>query len=265
MTTGNSVMQLETGSGWTRGLKNVLRAEFDGWFGTRAWWVQILIWTLVANGIMIIMLVSEDTPGMLDAIMMFTIFLGIGAPVGVCIIMQEALVGEKQNGTAAWVLSKPVSRAAFIFSKLVANTVGITVTMVLVPGLVCYILMATLGNRVLPAAGFLAGLGVVLVYAFFFLTLTLMLGAIFNNRGAVIGIPLAFAFAQQWIPGLLPATAELIPWVLMVPLNGTNEMSVAASLMTGGQPSSYLAVISTLVASAVFLAVAFSVFQKQEL
>lgn len=265
MTTGNSVMQLETGSDWTRGLNNVLRAEFDGWFGTRAWWVQILIWTLVANGIMIIMLVSEDTPEMMDAIMMFTIFLGIGAPVGVCIIMQEALVGEKQNGTAAWVLSKPVSRAAFIFSKLVANTVGIAITMVLVPGLVCYILMATLGDQALPPAGFLAGLAVILLYAFFFLTLTLMLGAIFDNRGPVIGIPLAFAFTQQWFPGILPVTAKLIPWVLMVPLNNSNELSIAATLMTGGQPSSYMPVISTLAASLIFLVVTFRVFQRQEL
>jgi len=265
MTTGNSNMILETESGWSRGLNNVLSAEFDRWFGTRTWWVQILIWTLVANGILLILLVSEDMPNIFDVVMMFTIFLGIGAPVGVCIIMQEALVGEKQTGTAAWVLSKPVSRVAFIFSKLVGNTTGIAITMVLVPGVVCYLIMATLGNRTLPLPGFLAGLGVVFVYAFFYITLTLMLGAIFNHRGPVIGIPLAFAFVQQWIPGLLPVTARLIPWVLMVPLNGSNEQSIAATLMTGGQPSTWLPVISTLVASLVFLVVTFLVFDRQEL
>ncbi len=265
MTTGNSSMVLETGSGWSRGLNNVLGAEFHHWFGTRTWWIQTLIWTLVANGILLILLVSEDVPNIFDVIMMFTIFLGIGAPVGVCIIMQEALVGEKQTGTAAWVLSKPVSRIAFIFSKLVGNTIGIAATMVLVPGLVCYLILATLGDRVLPLAGFFSGLIVVFVYAFFFITLTLMLGAIFNHRGPVIGIPLAFAFAQQWIPGLIPATADLIPWVLMVPLNGSNELSIAATLMTGGQPSTFLPVISSLVASLVFLVVTFFVFDRQEL
>jgi ABC-2 type transport system permease protein len=265
MTTGNSIMQLETGSGWSRGLNNVMAAEFKRWFGTRTWWVQILIWTAVANGILLAILATEGVQDIMEASMFFTIFLGIGAPIGVCIIMQEALVGEKQTGTASWVLSKPVSRAAFLLSKLVSNTVGIAVTMVLVPGMVCYLLIATMGGETLPIPGFLAGLGVILVYAFFFITLTLMLGAIFDHRGPVIGIPLAFAFAQQWIPGFLPATAYLIPWPLMIPYNNSNELSTAATLMNGGDPSTWLPVISTLAASLVFIVVSFVVFQRQEL
>ena len=49
MTTRNDVFQLQTGTGWKRGLDNLLRAEFGRWFKTKMWWTQILIWTGFIN------------------------------------------------------------------------------------------------------------------------------------------------------------------------------------------------------------------------
>ena len=37
MASGNSAMMMETGAGWTRGLRNMLRGELGAWFGTRTW------------------------------------------------------------------------------------------------------------------------------------------------------------------------------------------------------------------------------------
>ena len=37
MASGNSAMVMETGAGWTRGLRNMLRGELGAWFGTRTW------------------------------------------------------------------------------------------------------------------------------------------------------------------------------------------------------------------------------------
>ena len=44
------------------------------------------------------------------------------------IIMQRVLVREKQQGTAAWVLSKPVTRTAFVISRLTVNSIAILLT-----------------------------------------------------------------------------------------------------------------------------------------
>ena len=44
---------------------------------------------------------------------MYGIFGGMFVAFGVMIIMQRVLVGEKRSGTAAWVLSKPVTRTGF--------------------------------------------------------------------------------------------------------------------------------------------------------
>jgi len=265
MAVGNSAMILETGVGWTRGLKNALRAEFARWFRTRMWWIQILIWAAVVNGISLIVILSSPAAVREEGAMFFNIFLGIAGPIGVSIIMQDVLAGERHAGTAAWVLSKPVSRAAFVVSKLVANAVGVAVTMVLAQGVIGYLIMTFLAHLELSLAGFAAALGAHLVNLLFYLTVTLMLGAIFEARAAVIGIPLAFIFFQQWLPGLWAPLAKVIPYTLAVPLGNDNASSIAIALMTGLQPQTYLPLISALVASVLFVAVALWAFQRQEL
>jgi len=265
MSSGNSVMQLETGTGWTRGLNNLLHGELVRWFGTRQWWVQVLIWAAVANGIpLMAVLGAPDSAGM-ELPMLFNVFLGIGAPIGVCILMQDAIVGEKQSGTAAWVLSKPVSRLAFLTSKLVGNGLGIAATMVLAPGLLMYLASALIMDTTLPPLGFLAGLGAHLANLFFYVGLTLLLGARYDHVAPVIGLPLAFLFAQQYLPGLAPELMHAIPWSLTAPPSGSTEPSVATALMTGVPAVSYLPLVTTLAVAVLCVAGAIWIFHRQDL
>ncbi len=80
----------------------------------------------------------EDAPQARKWRCSYAIFAGLFPAVGVVIIMQGVVVGEKKSGTAAWVLSKPVTRPAFILSKVIANSLGVLVTMVVLPGIVAY-------------------------------------------------------------------------------------------------------------------------------
>ena len=178
--------------------------------------------------------------------------------------MQGTIVGEKQSGTAAWVLSKPVSRPAFLLAKLTANTVGVALTIVLVQGLIAYLLIYLGSGTLLPPLGFLGGLGVQLVHLFFYITLTLMLGAAFSKRGPVIAIPLLFLFVQELLMGFFPILAKLFPWTLVVPPDGSEYPSVAAALMTGSQPLSYLPLATTVGASVLFVALAIWIFDRLE-
>jgi ABC-2 type transport system permease protein len=262
MSSGNSVMVLERGTGWRRGLRNLLRAEVDRWFGTGQWWVQILIWAGVANGIPLIAALSTPDLEGFDMATVFNMLLGVAAPIGVCIIMQEALVGEKRSGTAAWVLSKPLSRLAFLAGKMAANVAGIALTMVLVPGLLMYASSALVMHTALPPLGFLAGLGAHLVNLLFYVGLTLMLGALCDQGGAVIGLPLAFLFSQQFLPGLHPALGHVIPFALI----GGAEPGVTTALMYGVEPAAgYLPLVTTGLAAVLFVAVAIRVFQRKDL
>ena len=119
MSAGNDVFRHRLGTGWTRGLDVLLRAELSGWFRTRKWWVQILVWGAMINGLLLLIAYSDRRAASATLLVeLFTAFMGTFAPIGVAILMQSVLVGEKRSGTAAWVLSKPASRTAFVVAKL---------------------------------------------------------------------------------------------------------------------------------------------------
>lgn len=268
MASGNSAMVMETGAGWTRGLRNLMRGELGSWFATRMWLVQILIWAVTVNLIYLATALSAKDSG-IDAMMIFHIFMGLAGPVGVTIVMQNAVIGEKRSGTAAWILSKPVSRSAFILSKLAANAFGIGVTMVLAQGVIAYVITGLVVGDWLLVGAFLAALGAHFANILFFLTLTLLLGVLFEHPAPVIGIPLGFLFAQNLLgpklAELRPALADILPWTLAVPITGSGRtLSVSMALMAG-QPTPLTALWVALGASALFVVISLLVFRRQEL
>jgi ABC-2 type transport system permease protein len=184
--------------------------------------------------------------------------------------MQNEVVGEKRSGTAAWILSKPISRPAFLVAKLLADALGIAVTMVLAQGVIAYVITGVVVGDWLSPLAFLAALGAHLTNILFYLALTLMLGVLFEHPAPVIGIPMAFLFAQNFLGGQLaqihPALAHVLPWSLAIPVNGggPDAKSVAMAL-AAGQPTPLTAVYVALVAAALFVAIGIAVFQRQEL
>ncbi len=137
----DSELTLVSQRGWRRGFDNLLDNEFGRWWRTRRWWIQSLIWVAVIGFLMgsIIMQGGNDSE---TVTLIYGIFASIFPAVAVIIQMQSSLIGEKSDGTAAWVLSKPASRPAFILAKLVANSLSVLVTTVLIPGLVAYPLLS---------------------------------------------------------------------------------------------------------------------------
>jgi ABC-2 type transport system permease protein len=228
---GNEAFELVSERGWSRGWSNMLRSGLARWFKTRTWWVQCLIWAGLIGGLVSAVALAPDSPPAVDLLTLFAVFAGLFPAVGVVIIMQDALVGEKREGTAAWVLSKPVTRPAFVLSKVVANSLGVLSTMVIVPGLVGYAVLYLTKHFTINPTDFLLALGVMFVSHFFFLSLTLMLGTFFNSRGPVIGIPLAILFLQQNLIGILPVLGFLLPWNLIIPSG--NETTLLISLLQG--------------------------------
>ena len=265
MANGNSMMQLEQGAGWTRGLRTLLRGELGQWFGSRRWLSQILIWALIINGITLAVFFSAPEEAGREGLMVFCIFTGMAPAVGISIFMMESVAGEKRSGTAAWVLSKPVSRAAFLVSKWVANALGAAVTMILAQGLIFFLLMRFVGGVRFAVPGFIAGLAVLLLNLLFYISLTLMLGDRADNPGAVIGPALAFIFGQQYLPSLAPFLRDLLPLRLAMPMNGENAQSIAMALITGGRLPTLLPVVSTALLCTVFVGIALWVFERQEL
>ena len=274
-TTKSGQFQLVEESGWRRGMGNLLQGELSGWFKSRRWLKQILLWLLIINLILFFTTIglseaakeaaaAGEPPPEVETVMLYGVFGGQFVAFGVMIIMQRVIVGEKRSGTAAWVLSKPVTRTAFVVSRLVGNTLGVLLTAVLVPGAVAYLtfgLFTPLGW--LPPLNYLAGMLVISLSAFFWLTLTLMMGTFFEASGGVIAIPMGLYFAMWFLPSVLTPLMYITPVILTVGPGGDFQ-GVATALMNGQAPFSWIPVISAVVFSAIFIAVAIRRFNRQE-
>jgi ABC-2 type transport system permease protein len=261
---GNETFEMVSGTGWSRGLDNMLRSGLARWFKTRSWWVNILIWTGMIAAIVGGVAFSPEAGSFTDLIMIFMVFAGLFPAVGVVIIMQDALVGEKREGTAAWVLSKPVTRQAFLLSKVISNSLGVLVTMVIVPDLIGYAIISFSHHSPLDPLGFLGALVVIFISQFYFLSLTLMLGSFFSGRAPVIGIPLAVLFLQQNLIGALPFLRFILPWNLVIPLGNTNPLVVSLMLRTPIQQE-HLVILGIIVAECIlFVTLALWRFNREE-
>jgi ABC-2 type transport system permease protein len=269
-----AVFDLVDERGWRRGMGNLLKGQFSGWFESSRWWRHSLIWLTAINLILFFTTIglqqatkdavaAGEAPPEVETIMLYGVFGGMFVAVGVMIIMQSVIVGEMRSGTAAWVLSKPVTRTAFVVSRLIANTVGVLLTAVLLPGLVAYV---TLGVFTplgwLPPLNFIAGVAVLAVSMFFWLTLTLMTGTFFESVGGVIAVPLVVYFAMWFLPGVITPLFYISPVVLSI---GDQHPGVAVALMNGEAPFSWIPVIASILFSAAFVAVAVLRFNRQEM
>jgi ABC-2 type transport system permease protein len=271
----NTVFDLVDESGWRRGLGNLMKGQLSGWFKSSRWWRNALIWLAIVNLILFFAAIglrqaAEDAaaagepPPPDDTLMLFGIFGGMFVAIGVMIIMQAVIVGEKKSGTAAWVLSKPVTRTSFVVSRLLGSTLGILLTAVLLPGLVAYVTIGIFSTGGWPSPlNFLAGLAVLAASMFFWLTLTLMSGTFFDSVGGVIAVPIITYFAMWFVPGVVTPLLYVSPVILAV---GSSEeySAIAASLMHGEAPFSWIPLIVAMVLSAVFVGVAIWRFNRQE-
>jgi len=271
----NTVFELVDERGWRRGLDNLMAGQLSSWFKSSRWWRNALIWLVIVNLILFFATIGfrqaakdavatgEPAPSD-ETLMLYGIFGGMFVAMGVMIIMQGAIVGEKKSGTAAWVLSKPVTRTSFVVSRLLGNALGILITAILLPGLVAYVTIGIFAPGGWPSPlNFLAGVAVLAVSMLFWLTLTLVSGTLFDSVGGVIAVPLATYFAMWLIPGVFTPLVYISPVILTVG-SGDEYSSVAASLMNGQAPFSWIPLIVAIVLSAVFIGVAIWRFNRQE-
>lgn len=266
----SSQFQLVEEKGWRRGLGNLLRGEYSAWFKSSRLWKQLLIWFLIVNGMMGIMIIASaeaakegsDGPPIL---FMYGIFGGMFVAFGVMIIMQRVLVREKQSGTAAWVLSKPVTRTAFVISRLIVNSIAILLTTVIVPGVILYLTLGLFSDiGWLSPLGFAAGLLMFSLHTFYWIALVLMLGTLLESSGGVLGVTMVLYFVFWYGPSLIPPLTYISPIVLTFSPSPEQMSALAISFMTGEPVFSWLPLIATIVSCVAFIGVAIRRFNRQE-
>lgn len=215
---GETLSPIRVGGRWG-GFGNLLRKELGQWWSTKLWWIQTLIWVALIDGVSLIVALdrgemtidqhffeSTRTPFLMGAVV-------VG--IGIVVTIQGTVVGEKDQGTAAWVMSKPASRASFVMSKVVAHTFGFLVTGVLVPAVAYAVISERQFPGMLDLGSYAIAVSVMALSTVFYVALTVCLGTLFNGRGAVAGIGIAFLLTGQFFNGMLPQWLVLrTPWPL---------------------------------------------------
>lgn len=219
---GKRSLQPVADAGWRSGLANLLNKEMGQWWGTKMWWIQLIIWLFLLNVVTTIIMIQASQAGEAtlaqqaqDAVQTFLLMGATVISIGVLTTLQGAIVGEKQSGTAAWVLSKPASRPAFIVAKMAAYVIGFGVTAVIVPSILFIAETRWLVPLPVSLNAFAAGVGLMALTVLFYLAVTLMLGALFDSRGPIIGIGIAILLGGTFFKGMLPPTLLAVtPWML---------------------------------------------------
>jgi ABC-2 type transport system permease protein len=158
-------------------------------------------------------------------------------------------------------MSKPASRYAFILAKLVANILALFIIVLLAQGGVAYLQLSLFSGGPIPLMPFVGGMALLGLHMLFYLSLTLMLGTLFSDRGPVIGIPIGILFAAMFLMGYVGDLALLTPWMI---IPSGSFQGLAIEVMLGQSLFSATPIVATAVWSIIFVAVALWRFKREE-
>jgi len=247
--------------GWRMGLATMLAKENAAWWRMRRWWTQCLVALFFLNFLMVLNLKGG---GIINAVTSFLMVAGIVAPMAAIILGQDAIQGERLSGTAAWVLSKPLRRPAFILAKLIAHAVGLLATWIVLPGAVAYLELVILARVQLPVPGFVGMLGLAYLNLLFYMTLAVMLTTLFQGRGPVLGITIFLVWGFMITP-LGVWLRDVMPWRLVFDLGKNGAIPSLGKYMWQGDPlPTVTPIIITAVWCLLFTGVALWRFRREE-
>jgi ABC-2 type transport system permease protein len=169
------------------------------------------------------------------------------------IIYGGVISSERKSGTAVLVLTKPVSRPAFVFSKFLVNSVFLAITLT-VGTFITWAGTAVFFTNA-PAGPLFAGAGAWLAFGIMFLALMILLSVVFNSQAAAAGIGLG-------VYALLSAGSL---WKPLGTYSPSALVGGPATLAMGSEFAAGWPVATTLLATAAFVFLAMAVFRKKEL
>lgn len=270
-------LEPEQNLGWTAGLRNMLRKENAKWWSWKSLAVQLIIWTVIINimvalGVFVIVhipapsndpnantVLNSSPAGILDmGLAMFFQVAGLAVLIGGVILAHDSILKERESGTAAWLLSKPVSRKAFVLSKLIANVVGLLVIIILVQAAIAYAQISIAYGGSVPLMPFLYGLGILSVYGLFYMVLSLALGAFTLSRGVALGLPIVMGIVGSVLLEVVKQLQYVTPWAL-------GSISLAAARGAVLPDWAIFPIIATIVWTIVFAGAAIWRFEQIEL
>ncbi len=257
---------LEPAEGSLSGFRNLVGKENGEWTSGFALVAHGAIWMLIVAiiSVVIAFIRGQMEPGYApkdinDAgLLMFFVLGTVASVIAVVAGTQGAIIGEKQLGTAAWVLSKPASRRAFVLAKLAVHFRWLLTVSLLFPAAAFYVLMTAISTLPPPPLAFLGGFGILALGLLFYLSLSLFLGTVFESRGPLAGCVFGFMVAGFMIANYAPEVTAAFPWLFF---------QTGFNLVEGGfiLPHGIISIPATALWSVLFIILAMRRFERAEL
>ncbi len=158
--------------------------------------------------------ITVPTPTLADAVDQFIKNLGQIGTFAAILLAMSSIARERERGTAALVLSKPVSRPAFLGSKFTALLVTLGVSVV-VGGLADYAYTAAL-FRTMTVPGFVACCALLFLSTAVFVAVTFLASTLIGSTLPAAGVGLGVYFLAA-IAGTIQRVNDLLPAGLAAP------------------------------------------------
>ena len=152
------------------------------------------------------------TPTYLDAYGQWTKNLTQILLIAIIIIYGSLISGEKKSGTAILVITKPVSRQAFVLAKVMVQGLFLSATVLAGTALTWAVTKVAFVDA--PPGALWAGTFAWLTLALFFLALMALLSVLFDSQAGAAGIGIG-VFALLSISGLWQVMALFSPAALI--------------------------------------------------
>jgi len=201
------------------GFRNLVYKENREWLTGWSWLVHGVAWLLIVAGLPLVVGFIREQGGNAPqnvneiSVLLYFVMGSVATVIAVVAKTQSTIIGEKQLGTAAWVLSKPTSRKAFVLAKLTIHLRWLLVLVLGVPGVVFYAMMPAISGLPLPILPFLGGFGILALGMIFYLALSLMLGTVFGTRGPVVALIFGFFVGGVMLSQYGEWTTAIFPWL----------------------------------------------------
>jgi ABC-2 type transport system permease protein len=197
--------------------------------------------------------IQFPTPTSVDAYVQFLGNLAQLALLVVIITGAAAVAGERRAGTAALVLTKPLSRAAFVWAKAMAN-LAVLVVATAIGAALCIAVTVVLFDAAHVAA-FLESVALWLALAAMFVCLMVLLSAAIDRQAAAAGAGLA-VYAALFVLTGFPVARDRSPAGLLA----AND-----ALLKGREAALAAPLVVTLALAVICLLAAAWVFRRKEL
>jgi len=196
---------------------------------------------------------SFPEPTVLDAVQHYTKNISQFGVLLALLLTMGMVVQEKDKGTAAIMLVKPLPRATFLIAKFAALALMFAGAIALA-GSVCYY-YTTLMFEALDLPGWLALNGLMWVYVLVYVALTLLCSVVTRSQAAAGGMALGLLFALGLL-GAVPGLGVYLPGQLL---------GWGGGLVMGSTAAFWPALWVSVGIIALALTAAWLIFEKQEL